>query len=237
MAIWQRLIDIIDEGADALGAIFEWAAGVIGLGDAETRRQVAYTAAMIALSAKMAKADGVVTADEVATFRKLFIVPPGEERHVSRLFDLAKQDIAGFETYARRIAAFYGDDRDGLADVMDGLFVIASADGAVHPAEIAYLERVGVIFGFSEAAFEHLAARHVVPAEGDPYLVLGIARDAGLPAIRAHYRRLVAAHHPDRAVARGLPAEMVSIATERLAAINAAFERIERQHRVRPAPA
>lgn len=233
MAIWQRLIEIIDGGAAALLAVFEWAAAMVGgMVDPETRRQVAFSAAMIALSAKMAKADGVVTSDEVATFRRLFVVPPGEERHVARLFDIAKEDVAGYEAYATRVADFYGDDRTGLMDVMDGLFVIATADGAVHDLEMAYLENVASILGFDHLEFERIAARYVISEGSDPYLVLGVSRADTIEAIRRRYRALVREHHPDRAIARGVPPEMVAIAHERLAAINAAFERIEYEKRL-----
>ncbi len=226
MAIWQKLLQIVEGGVGALGAVFEWASSFIG--DPEMRRQVAFSAAMIALSAKMAKADGVVTHDEVATFKKLFVMQASEEQHVARLFDLAKQDIAGFEFYARRIADFYADDRQGREDVLDGLFVIATADGAVHRDEFSYLDRVGTIFGIDGLEFERIAARHVVPEEGDPYLVLGVDRSMTLAEIRRRYRALVADTHPDRLMARGVPPEFLAIATDKLAAINGAMERIER---------
>src|SRR5690606_18287608 len=137
---------------------------------------------LIALSAKMAKADGIVTAAEVAAFERMFTVPESEERRVRRLFDLAQRDTAGFEAYAARIKGFYGEDRDGLEDVIDGLFAIAAADGAVHEAEYVYLERVGDIFGVTGRAFERIAARHVVPDTGDPYVILGVDRSDGFDA-------------------------------------------------------
>jgi DnaJ like chaperone protein len=167
----------------------------------------------------------------VATFRNLFEMPAGEERNVARLFDLAKRDVAGFETYAARIADIYGDDRQGLEDVIDGLFAIARADGAVHEAEFGYLERVATIFGLGGADFERISARHVVPQEGDPYVILGIERSADFAVIKRLYRQIVADNHPDKLIARGVPEECIIIATERLAAINAAYERIERERR------
>ena len=226
MTIWNFIGQAAQSGAGAFSTLFGWAGNLIA-GDPATRRQVAFSVALIALSAKMAKADGIVTADEVAAFRRGFAVPPGEERNVERLFDLARQDIAGFETYARRIAALYDDDCCPLEDVLDGLFVIAKADGAVHAAELAYLEQVATIFGFSQSDFERIAARHVVPEEGDPYLILGVGRDWPFDRIRRAYRRLVVENHPDKVIARGLPEEFVVVANDRLAAINRAWERIE----------
>jgi DnaJ like chaperone protein len=160
----------------------------------------------------------------------MFAVPPAEERNVARLFDLAQRDVAGFESYAAKVAALYGGNSECLEDVLDGLFAIAGADGAVHEAEYAYLERVSQIFGIDAAGFERIASRHVVPEEGDPYVVLGVERSFGLDLIRAQYRRLAAENHPDKLIARGVPPEAAAIAHERMAAINRAWERIERQH-------
>jgi DnaJ like chaperone protein len=230
MSVWQWIGQVAEGGVGAAGALVEWIGGILpGIGDAATRRQVAFSVALIALSAKMAKADGVVTVDEVGAFRGIFAVPPGEERHVGRLFDLAKRDVAGYDAYAGRIAALYSGDRAALADVLDGLFAIAKADGAVHEAEFAYLRSVAEIFGIEGDDFERIAARHVVPEEGDPYLVLGVDRSLSLAEIRARYRRLVGEIHPDRAMARGMPPEFVAIANDRMAVINLAWKRIERE--------
>lgn len=234
MSIWRWLGEAAGSGAGAVGALIEWFGGAVAASaDPATRRQVAFSVALIALAAKMAKADGVVTSHEVAAFRTLFAVPAGEERNVERLFDLARGDVAGFEAYAARIAGFYGEDRAGLEDVLDGLFAIARADGAIHAAELAYVERVATVFGFDAAGFGRIAARHVVPAEGDPYLVLGVDRGWPTSRIRSRYRALVAENHPDRAIARGLPADFVAIANDRMAAINGAWALIENE-RQRP---
>lgn len=231
MSIWHWIGQAAEGGAGAVGALFDWVVGFVGgVGDPEARRRVAFSVALIALSAKMAKADGVVTADEVGAFRGMFSVPDGEARHVQRLFDLARHDVAGYDHYAARIGGIYSGDKAALSDVIDGLFVIAKADGAVHEAEYAYLQAVAEIFGLSEHDFQRIAARHVVSAEGDPYVVLGIPRGLPLAEIRTRYRALVAEHHPDRAIARGLPPEFIAIATERMATINRAWERIALEH-------
>lgn len=227
MALWIWISEIAASGADAVGNLADWFVGFVAGVDPDARCQVAFSVALVALSAKMAKADGVVTADEVAAFRRLFAVPPAEERNVRRLFDLAKRDVAGFEAYAARIADYYSEDRQGLEDVVDGLFAIAKADGAVHDREMAYLASVAAIFGIDEQGFERIAARHVIPEDGDPYLILGIDRSLPLVEIRARYRALAAENHPDRLIARGIPPEAAAIAHERMAAINFAWHRIQ----------
>src|SRR6185369_14151575 len=121
---------------------------------------------------------------------------------VARLFDLAKGDVAGYDSYAARVASLYADEPEALADVIDGLFFIAKADGAVHEAELVYLESVAAIFGIRGVAFERIAARHVVGPEGDPYLALGVGRDWPTSEIRTQYLKLVSENHPDRFIAR-----------------------------------
>jgi DnaJ like chaperone protein len=195
-------------------------------------RDVIFTTGLIALSAKMAKADGVVLRSEVEAFEKLVEVPPEEHRNVQRLFDLAKSTTDGYEAYAHQIAEAFGDEPKLREDLVDGLFDIAAADGAVHEAELAYVRRVATILGFSEHDFDRMAARHVRRPD-DPYLVLDAERGMSDEALKAHYRKIVAEIHPDREIARGLPPEAVKIATQRLAAINAAWDRIAAERGLR----
>ncbi|WP_186394142.1 DnaJ family molecular chaperone [Stappia sp. TSB10GB4] len=198
---------------------------IVSVGEGRGDRAVAFTVAMIALSAKMAKADGVVTGDEEIAFLEVFDIPAGEERNVARLFNLAKQDVAGFETYAERLAALFPDDPEIRIDILDALFHIAKADGVVHEYEVAYLERIAEIFGLDERAFNQILARHVRGGD-DPYKVLGIDGAATDEELKRHYRRLVAETHPDRLIARGVPEEFVRIASDRLAALNVAYGKI-----------
>lgn len=191
-------------------------------------RELVFTTGLVALAAKMARSDGVVTCDEITAFGRIVTVPQGEEERVQRLFDLAKQTSAGFEAYAGQIASAFRDEPALLEGVLDGLFLIAAADGAIHEAEYAYLREVGAIFGIAEADFARIEARHMRRPD-DPYLVLGASREMGDDELKRHYRRLVAQNHPDREIARGLPQEAVAIATKRLSAINAAWDRISQE--------
>ena len=191
---------------------------------------VAFTIAMIALGAKMAKADGVATGDEEETFRQYFRVPPSEEANVRRIFRLARQDTAGFEAYARQIANIYRGQPAVLEDILDGLFEIAKADGILHPGELAFLERVADIFGFAPNEFRRIRASHF-PDREDPYLILGVAHDANEDEIKRTYRLLVRENHPDSLMARGVPEEFVKLANDKLAAINTAYEKIGQERR------
>jgi DnaJ like chaperone protein len=229
MSIFSRIVGVLAGGAGRVGAAVSGLRAVLAnLTDGEVRRQAAFAIAMIALSAKMAKADGVVTRPEVDAFCRIFAIPHGEEKNVSRVYNLAKRDIAGFEAYARDVAHLFADDQAMLEAILDGLFDIAKADGAVHERELEYLGRVGAIFGFDEVAFRRIRARHVIEGDGDPFLVLDADPSWDFPRLRRHYRALVSENHPDRLIARGVPEEFIRIANDRLAAINDAWERIER---------
>lgn len=231
MSIWVRLGEFVTETAtNALMSVIE-AVRTLFEGDADTRRRVAFSIAMIALSAKMAKADGVVNEEEIAAFHDIFAIPAEEANHVARLYNLAKQDVAGYEAYARQLARLCSEDQPNchlLEDILDGLFHIAKADGYVHEKELEFLTNVAQIFGFTDDEIERITVRHVVRGDCDPYVVLGLERSASFDQAKAQYRALVKEHHPDRLVAQGLPREFVSIANHRLADINAAWAEIER---------
>ncbi|WP_153768236.1 DnaJ family molecular chaperone [Labrenzia sp. CE80] len=224
MSVWSSLASIVSAigsgGAQVVDRLVQ-----LVLAKPEGANTVGFTVAMIALSAKMAKADGVVTADEVLAFQELFDVPEGEERNVARLFNLAQEDVAGFDVYAKKLADLFPYDRITLIDILDGLFHIAKADGVVHESEVAYLARVAEVFGLDEREFKRVLARHVRES-GDPYAVIGLGPEASDAELKTHYRKEVQETHPDRLIARGVPEEFVRIANDRLAALNAAWSQI-----------
>ena len=190
---------------------------------------VTFTIAVIALAGKMARADGVVSEEEFQVFRRSFGVPPQEEGNVRRLFNLARQDIAGFEHCAGQIARLFAGNPGVLEDVLDVLFEIAKADGVLHPGEAAFLERVAEIFGLAPNEYRRIRATHFAPELTDPYVILGVSYVAGENEIKQTYRRLVRENHPDSLMARGVPPEFVKLANDKLSAINAAYEAIEKE--------
>jgi len=192
-------------------------------------RQIAFTIGVIALGAKMARVDGEVSHDEIEAFRSFFNVPASEERNVERFFNLAKRDAAGFETYARQVAALFPDAPEILENVLEGLFDIAKADGKVAAAEAEYLARVADIFGLSSARFERARAAALGQVECEPCIVLGIDPLATDEQIREAWLRQVRAHHPDRLMAQGLPEEAIKVANRKLALINDAYDRLRRE--------
>lgn len=191
----------------------------------------AFSTAVTALGAKLAKADGAATGEEFAAFSEVFQSDAGSVNNVRRLYDLARQTTHGFESYARRLAKRYGGCPQLLEDVLDGLFHIAKADGFVTADELDYLERVGELFGLSTLTFRRLRATHIGFGANDPYVILGVPHDIGDEALRAAWKSALSAAHPDRARARGLPSEFIEVAEAKSAAINAAFSEVMRERR------
>ncbi|MFJ1291223.1 molecular chaperone DjiA [Paracoccus yeei] len=222
-SFWQRI-------ADRLAAL-------LGAPRAATppEKSVAFTIAVIALGAKLAKADGAVARSEVAAFRRVFIIPRAEEKNAARVFDLARQDVAGFEAWARRIAAMFPQGDPVLADVLEGLYIIAVADAELNEAEIVFLDEVARIFGIPEPQAAAIRARHDRRRGCPSCEVLGISPDTPLPEARKRWRDLVRESHPDRAIARGLPPEAIRLAEARTRALNEAWDAFRNQYRPRVA--
>lgn len=189
----------------------------------------AFSTAVTALGAKLAKADGRADHEEYAAFREVFQPDPGSERNVQMLYDLASQTTRGYESYARRLARRYRACPQLLEDVLDGLFHIATVNGVVTSDEAAYLERVSELFGLSPLTYRRIRATHLGAGADDPYVVLGVAPDAPDDQVRAARRALLADCHPDRVRARGLPDEFVEVFNAKAAAVNQAFETIVRE--------
>lgn len=223
MSLWQRLIeggrrlfdvDVVDDPVPA------------DLDCAPDPNDVGFTAAVVGLGAKMAMADGRVTDDEIMVFSRVFRTAPKDAAAVRRVFNLARQTVTGYESYARKIGRKYKARPCLLEGVLDGLFMIAAADGVITSDEMTYLETVSQAFGFDESTFRRIKAGHLGPDRDDPYHILGVAHDAEFGDIRLAYRRLMAANHPDLVVQNGAPREFETAAHDKAAAITTAYARI-----------
>ena len=226
MSIWKRISDalaVLAQG-EGLSAVFEKLR-------TPPERTIGFTIAVIALGAKMAKADGLVTRDEVTAFRQVFHIPASETQNAARVFDLARKDVAGFDLYAARIRDMFGAGHQALIDLLEGLFYIAVADGRYHPNENVFLEEVARIFGVQSRDFVNMRARFVPDENPDPYCVLGIEPTADAETVRQAWRALVREYHPDRMIARGVPEEAMKLAEKRLIQANWAYEEILNTHR------
>ncbi|WOI52356.1 TerB family tellurite resistance protein [Parvularcula sp. LCG005] len=221
MTLWERIRALLAEAQDrTLGAVM----------DAMERRRKSrdaaiFSIALIALSAKMAKADGVVTDDEIAAFRSFFNYPADEESKVRTVFTLAMEDVAGFDSYAKQVGKLFHDEPVILEDVLDCLFFVALADGVLHPQETALLDMAANAFSLNQAACRRIKAAHLGAEKEDPYVILGVDHGASVEEVRRVYRTLAKENHPDALIARGVPEDLVQIAEHRMAVINSAYER------------
>jgi DnaJ like chaperone protein len=191
----------------------------------------AFSTAVTALGAKLAKADGNAQSAEYDAFSQVFQPEDGSQGNVRRLYQLARQTTRGFESYARRLAKRYKNCPQILEDVLDGLFYVATSDGAVTDDELTYLARVSELFGQSPLTFRRLKAVHLGAEQDDPYTVLGVAHDASDAEVRKAWKAQLSDAHPDRARARGLPPEFIEVAEAKAASINAAFDTVMRERR------
>ncbi|MEM1306879.1 MAG: DnaJ family molecular chaperone [Pseudomonadota bacterium] len=233
--IWQRItaaVDGVDNGAlterSTLRAMLDSVLCGLGIGDCRANNEAAFTAAVIALAAKMSKADGVASLVEFEAFERIFRPPPAEETNVRWLFQLATHDTAGFESYAAQIEKLLANEPQLKRDVFDGLFHIAAADGILHEGEESYLRAVAGIFGYDEPKYRSIRALFV-DDPNDAYTVLGVHRAISDAALKQHHRRLARENHPDALAARGVPKQFIDMSERKLAAINAAYDEIARE--------
>ncbi len=221
MSVWSRIVDMAARAFDPEAEPPEF-----GEECAPRPNDVGFTAAVIGLAAKMAKAGGNTTEAEMEAAATVFRPPPGEEGAFRRAFMLANQTVLGFDAYAKQIGRKYRARPCLLEDVLDGLFHIASADGVITPGELDFLAEVASHFGFSELEFRRIKATNLGPDADDPYAILGLLPGATMDEVRHAWRRAAAENHPDRMTQRGAPPEFIEIARQKTAAINAAYARI-----------
>ncbi len=242
MSIWGKIIGgtaglALGGPIGALVGLTIGAAVDAGVGastrETDATRHITFTIGVIALAAKMAKADGHVSREEVDAFKTVFKVPAEEMRNVGKVFDMARQHTAGYEAYAKQIAALMKGNRPVLSDLLEALFFIAKADGVVHENELAYIKTVAKIFGFSEAEIAELVHRHVGPDATSPYTILGVQPDVDNETLKKRYRELVRENHPDRLIAEGVPNDFIAVATRRAAEINVAYDKVMSERRGR----
>lgn len=230
MSLWKRLLDLA-------GNAFHPSPQDAGSVDpcSPDPGDMEFAAAVVALAAKMARADGKSTLDEAAAFRAAFPIAPDERPMFDKLFSLAQETVHGFEGYAKRIGKRYVAKPCLLEDVLDVLFAVAAADGAITDGEVDYLRRVAELFGFTETEFARISAPYFPDRAPDPYTILSVSIQASDDDIRRAWTRCVAENHPDKFIARGAPVEFIKAAHEKTAAINAAYEEIKasRKHKNR----
>lgn len=199
-------------------------------GDMARRRDV-FATGVAGLAAKLAKVDGPVTREEVDAFKEQFRFSSSQMSHVAAVYDEAKKDPSGFEPYASALADYFAGEPFLLAEIFAALYRIAAIDGGVNQAEQIFLQRVAEIFGLAYHSFaEPPPSMRMRPArDTSPYQTLGIAPNASMADVKAAWRKLTREHHPDTLMAKGVPADYVEKATQKMAEINAAYDKIRQE--------
>ncbi len=200
------------------------------------RKDSIFSIGIVALSAKLAKIDGAVTRAEIDAFKRHFRIPNEQVHVVGILFDQLRDSQEDYRPYARQMGEAFSDNRGMLEEVLTALFAIAKADGPITRSEQEFLRQVHAGFGLDHLAWDSAAtgqsrARSNVD-EGDPYLALGVNRRASDEELRAAWKKLMRENHPDSLAARGVPPEFIAAASDKVARINAAWDRIKRERRL-----
>ena len=200
-------------------------------------REQLFAISVVVLSAKLAKCDGAVKREEVNAFKQLFRIPPENLREVGILFDQARDSADDYRPFADRLGDAFSDNTGMLEDVLAAFFHIARADGPLTKAEVNFLQGVQLGFRLDAAAWERARDGRTQgpppqPTGPDPYAVLGVAPNASDEEIRAAWRKLMRENHPDSLASRGVPSEFVRRATEKVAEINAAWDRVKRERKL-----
>ena len=196
------------------------------------QRDQLFALAVVVLSAKLAKCDGAVNRAEVDAFKRQFRIPPESVRDIGRVFDEARESPQGYETYAAELGRAFADNKSLLEDVLTALFNIARADRGLVVAEHEMLRQIHHLFGLDHLAWDQARGAAARPEPGqaaaDAYAVLGVSKDATAESMRAAWLRQVRESHPDRLTAQGVSPDLVARAGDRVARINAAWDRIKR---------
>jgi DnaJ like chaperone protein len=197
-----------------------------------SQKEQLFALSVVALAAKLAKCDGPVSRAEIDAFKRHFRVPADNARAVGRMFDQARLTVKDFETYADELGEVFADNRGMLEDVLAGLFAIARADAPLNEHETAFLTRTARGFGLDAASWERAKggrARRPQEDEEDPYAVLGVPPHAPAETIHAAWKKLMRENHPDSLASKGVPREFIDRAGEKVARINAAWDRVKRE--------
>ena len=237
MSIWGSLIGgfIGFSFAGPIGALI---GSVVGGRISSTRRssfqhsfappQQVFAIALIILTAKLAKADGQISKEELIAVKNKLKIPDHEIGQVGKIFNKAKEDSLGYEPYAQQIAQIYRNNPTVLDEVINILFYIAEADGKVSDSEITMIRNIAGIFGISQNQFESIRESRKDSDKLNPYIVLGCSSKDDFTTIRKKYLKLSKEHHPDVLINKGVPPEVIEESKKKMRSINSAFDQIEK---------
>jgi DnaJ like chaperone protein len=237
MSIWGNLVGgfIGFSFAGPIGALI---GSIIGGKISSSRRggfqqsfaqsQQIFAISLVILTAKLAKADGQVSKEELIAIKEKLKIPDHEIDQVGKIFNKAKEDSLGYEPYAKQIAQIYRSNPAVLDEVINILFYIAEADGKVSDSELAMIKNIAQIFNLTDIQFEGIKESRRGSDKLNPYIVLGCTSNDDFATIRKRYLQLSKEHHPDALISKGVPKEVIEESKKKMRAINSAFDKIEK---------
>ena len=197
------------------------------------QKEQIFATSVIAMSAKLAKADGKISKSEILAFKKIFQFPAEDEKAISDIFNSAKENIDDYKDIAEQVYKVFKSDRELLFELLNSLFSIAYADGELHPKEKLMLFEISKVFKISDNEFESLNNIFEAKASTDnssidrSYKILGLSKNINFEQVSNQYRKLVKEYHPDRLQGMGLPKEFIELANQKLKTINKAYNEIK----------
>ena len=190
--------------------------------------QQIFALSLIVLSAKLSKADGQVSKEELIAVRNKLKIPENEIEQVGKIFNKAKQESTGYEPYAQQIAQIYKNNPNVLEEVINILFYIAEADGNVSKSELDMIQHIAQIFGLNQVQFNAIKESRKSSDKLNPYIVLESKPEENLQTIRKKYLQLSKEHHPDLLISKGVPQEVIAESKKKMRAINSAWDQVQK---------
>ena len=190
--------------------------------------QQIFALSLIVLSAKLSKADGQISKEELIAVKDKLKIPENEIDQVGKIFNKAKEESAGYEPYAQQISQIYRGNINVLEEVINILFYIAEADGNVSNAELKMIEHISQIFGLTEVQFNSIKESRKSSDKLNPYVVLESHPDDTIEIIRKRYLKLSKEHHPDLLMSKGVPQEVIDESKAKMRAINSAWDQVQK---------
>ena len=198
-----------------------------GFRNAAQSQQI-FALSLIVLSAKLSKADGNVSKEELIAVKDKLKIPDQELDQVGKIFNKAKEESTGFEPYAQQIAQIYKGNLNVLEEVINILFYIAEADGNISQSEMQMIENISQIFGLNQTQFNSIKESRKSSDKLNPYVVLESNPDDDLQTIRKKYLKLSKEHHPDLLLSKGVPNEVIEESKRKMRSINLAWDQIQK---------
>ena len=190
--------------------------------------QQIFALSLIILSAKLSKADGRVSKEELIAVKEKLQIPDSEIDQVAKIFNKAKDESTGYEPYAKQISEIFKGNQNVLEEVINILFYIAEADGHVSNEEESMIANIAFIFGLSQNQYESIKESRKSSDKLNPYIVLESQPTDDLKSIRKKYIKLSKEHHPDLLISKGVPIEVINESKNKMRAINAAWDQIQK---------